>query len=162
MKIKKIMRGEIDFSTENNEKRMVDVSDPCYNKGECYRIENVAVQSGIYQCNSWVCVDSSDKYDIGRTMVCEVVKKDYKPAGKVERKKLGMIGVDAGLAGVYSSDMPGYKEEWNRFLEETKENEWEFHLDSYGFCTHSGYGDGCYEVFAEEDENGIFKIEINF
>ena len=66
----------------------------------------------------------------------------------VGESDIGSIGVDAGLAGFFENKKDYNDEEWEdfcNFLDQSTAQAWE--IDN-GFFAESGYGDGCYDVYA--------------
>lgn len=77
-----------------------------------------------------------------------------------DMKEIGSIGVDAGLAGFFHNK-PDYTDgEWAAFCERVRHGDvW---LTKDGFYSSSGYGDGCYGVYAYKQGGEITAIEIRF
>ena len=76
-------------------------------------------------------------------------------------EKIGIIGVDAGLAGFFT-DKPDYSDEqWMELCNNLgTEDVW---IRPEGFFSSSGYGDGSYPVLAAKDPKGeIFALEVRF
>ena len=75
-------------------------------------------------------------------------------------EQIGTIGVDAGLAGFFRNKPDYNDEEWANFCTMiSKGSVW---LTDEGFYSHSGYGDGVYNVYANEDGNEAVALEIRF
>lgn len=93
-------------------------------------------------------------------------------------KKVGTIGVDAGLVWIgdpcyilhkEDNDQPeSIGKDWSEFCDKIGGNEsvsFPFNLghEGLGVCVHTLHGDGSYDVMAEVDGNGrISKISIDF
>ena len=77
-----------------------------------------------------------------------------------DMKEIGSIGVDAGLAGFFHNK-PDYTDgEWAAFCDRVRHGDvW---LTKDGFYSSSGYGDGCYGVYAYKQGGEITAIEIRF
>lgn len=77
-----------------------------------------------------------------------------------EMKEIGSIGVDAGLAGFFHNKPDYTDDEWTAFCDRVRHGDaW---LIKDGFYSSSGYGDGCYGVYAYEQGGEITAIEIRF
>ena len=72
----------------------------------------------------------------------------------------GSIGVDAGLAGFFHNK-PDYSDEaWSKFCDRIRHGDaW---LTEDGFYSSSGYGDGCYGVYAYKQDGEITALEVRF
>ena len=75
-------------------------------------------------------------------------------------EKIGSIGVDAGLAGFFHNK-PDYSDEaWSKFCDRIRHGDaW---LTEDGFYSSSGYGDGCYGVYAYKQDGEITALEVRF
>lgn len=132
-------------------KDSVDVTDPCYSKGTWCR-ENYKCVPGIYNCY----IDTSKRH--GVVSVIRIVLDDagiMEKADKPENwEEVGLIGVDAGLAGFFD-DKPDFSDlEWQKFCSDLDfaESCWIRKYDGRdGFFGQPGFGDGCYPVY------GIYK-----
>lgn len=77
-----------------------------------------------------------------------------------EMKEIGSIGVDAGLAGFFHNK-PDYDDEaWSAFCDRVAHGDVWLMEDS--FYSVSGYGDGCYGVFAKKQDDEVVALEIRF
>lgn len=77
-----------------------------------------------------------------------------------DMKEIGSIGVDAGLAGFFHNKPDYTDDEWAAFCDRVRHGDaW---LIKEGFYSSSGYGDGCYGVYAYEQGGEITAIEIRF
>lgn len=75
-------------------------------------------------------------------------------------KEIGVIGVDAGLAGFFMNKPDYTDEQWHDFCESIRKGDaW---IKDEGFFSSSGYGDGCYPVFAYTVDDEIIALEIRF
>ena len=140
----------------------IDITDPCYNKDVWCRINDVKIKPGKYHCVAWMGEDD----DWGqRCFIAAIYHTDVKGSLNQFFKKntecLGDIGVDAGMAGFFENKPDYNDEEWANFCNCIRDGHaW---CVEEGFFTSSGIGDGCYEVYAEKDENGdIIALEIRF
>ena len=84
--------------------------------------------------------------------------------GDIPRQKdmeeIGSIGVDAGLAGFFHNKPDYSDEEWGRFCDRVRNGDaW---LTEDGFYSSSGYGDGCYGVYAYKQDGAITALELRF
>lgn len=84
--------------------------------------------------------------------------------GDIPRQKdmeeIGSIGVDAGLAGFFHNKPDYSDEEWGRFCDRVHNGDaW---LTEDGFYSSSGYGDGCYGVYAYKQDGAITALELRF
>ena len=84
--------------------------------------------------------------------------------GDIPRQKdmeeIGSIGVDAGLAGFFHNKPDYSDEEWGRFCDRVRNGDaW---LIEDGFYSSSGYGDGCYGVYAYKQDGAITALELRF
>lgn len=141
----------------------VDVTDPCYNRDVWCRMNDVRIRKGEYTCMVWYQTDKG-KYD-GKPYSYKVVGIIGIYLGGVippqkSMKEIGSIGVDAGLAGFFH-EKPDYSDEdWSAFCSRIAQGDaW---LIKDGFYSVSGYGDGCYGVFASEQDGEITALEIRF
>ena len=75
-------------------------------------------------------------------------------------EEIGSIGVDAGLAGFFHNKPDYIDEEWGRFCDRVRNGDtW---LIEDGFYSSSGYGDGCYGVYAYKQDGAITALELRF
>ena len=142
----------------------VDITDPGYDRDVWCRMNDVKVVPGTYTCKKYThtsryTVDGKRISDT-RVFISGIYLKDHRL--KMEDfEEIGEIGVDAGLAGYFPCKKDYSEEEWSSFCDRIyKGNAW---LIDDGFCTSSGYGDGCYPVYAIKDETGrATALEIRF
>lgn len=75
-------------------------------------------------------------------------------------EEIGSIGVDAGLAGFFHNKPDYSDEEWGEFCDRVRNGDaW---LIEDGFYSSSGYGDGCYGVYAYKQDGAITALELRF
>ena len=144
---------------------ILDVTDPCYNKDVWCRIKTPApVKTGEYTCRTWT-RSSKEEYD-GKTWtdtrvgVIGIYLNDCIPLQDA-MEEIGEIGVDAGMAGFFM-DKPDYDDQqWECLCNSTRKGDaW---IRDEGFFSSSGYGDGCYPVYATKTPEGeIVALEIRF
>lgn len=155
MRRKKI--GTMDFHGS------VDITDPCYNKDVWCRMNNVKIKEGKYTCIIWHQNDKGEHdgkpYCYKMVGVIGIYLDGVIPAQK-SMKEIGSIGVDAGLAGFFHNK-PDYDDEaWNALCDRACHGDaW---ITEDGFYSSSGYGDGCYGVYAQEQDCEIVALEIRF
>lgn len=141
----------------------VDITDPCYNKDVWCRMDNVRIKEGKYTCMVWYHTDKG-KYD-GKPYSHKMVGilgiyLDGKIPNQKAMKEIGSIGVDAGLAGFFHNK-PDYDDKaWSAFCDRVRHGDaW---ITEDGFYSSSGYGDGCYGVYAQKQNDEIVALEIRF
>jgi len=141
----------------------VDITDPCYDKGVwCRTTEDC--QRGEYTGYAVI----SDEGEWGKRVASLAIYKDDEHYDIDDMEWIGDIGVDAGLAGFFNNkpDYPGDK--WKEFLVDAgvfkTEDEYDYdkkYYDiGYGLFSDSGYGDGCYEVYATIDRDAFMIVFI--
>lgn len=141
----------------------VDITDPCYDRDVWCRMDDVKIKTGIYTCMVWYQTDKGKykgmPYCDKRVGIIGIYLDGEIPRQK-EMEEIGVIGVDAGLAGFFHNK-PDYDDEaWGCFCGKiTQGDAW---LDDAGFYSASGYGDGCYSVFAYRENGEITSLEIRF
>lgn len=152
----------------------VQVTDPCYSEDTWCRT-TIDVLPGEYTCLVW---RNTDKYESGGRIVTDtrvgvigIYLNGAVPPQK-SMEEIGTIGVDAGLAGFFMKK-PDYSDsEWDQFCnivcEEVSgrmKDFWIFDdvINTVGFFSSSGYGDGVYPVYVAKNPNGeIYAAEIRF
>lgn len=136
----------------------VQVTDPCYGNDVWCRT-TVEMKPGMYTCNVW-----RDSECVG---VIGIYLNGIIPPQN-SMKEAASIGVDAGLAGFFTNKPDYSDEEWSAFCNEIHDlskDAWLFNnkLNTTGFFSSSGYGDGCYPVYVSRDKSGeIYAAEIRF
>ena len=142
----------------------VDITDPCYDKDVWCRMNNVEISEGEYACYVWRHTDKG-KYEDGTPYSYLLVGAiGIYRNGDIPRQKdmeeIGSIGVDAGLAGFFHNKPDYSDEEWGRFCDRVHNGDaW---LTEDGFYSSSGYGDGCYGVYAYKQDGAITALELRF
>lgn len=142
---------------------VIDITDPCYNKDVWCRMDNVHIKSGEYDCIIW---DQENEYELNGK------KNTYNIVGIIgiyldgivplqdSMKRIGFVGVDAGLAGFFQNKPDFTDEQWADFCNQTRKGEaW---ITDLGFFSFSGGGDGEYDVFAYKVNEDIVALEIRF
>lgn len=107
---------------------------------------------------------SAEKSIKGRCFVAEIqLKSRHFDVNSKRWKEIGDIGVDAGLAGFFS-DKPDFTDkQWAEICEWMfKKDKVAYFKKDLGFWTSSGYGDGCYDVYAIEEEGKTIALKICF
>jgi len=155
MRRKKI--GTMDFHGS------VDITDPCYNKDVWCRMNDVKIKEGIYTCMVWYQKDKGEyngkPYCYETVGIIGIYLDGMIPRQK-DMKVIGDIGVDAGLAGFFHNKPDYDNDAWNAFCSRIRNGDvW---LIDDGFYSSSGYGDGCYNVYALEQQGEIVALEIRF
>lgn len=157
---------------------MVDVTDPCYNANTWCRSKINNVFPGKYACYAILSNEGDWGECVSKARIVlddgSNVAKDTQSRIIIGRswRRVANIGVDAGLAGFFA-DKPDFNDEqWHQlcnwmFGDENKNFYIKrFDNDTDGFWTSSGYGDGCYDVYAIRNlVKGKLKItalEIRF
>ena len=142
----------------------VDITDPCYDKDIWCRMNNVKIREGEYVCYVWHHTDKG-KYRDGTpysyTLVGAIgIYRNGDIPRQKDMEEIGSIGVDAGLAGFFHNK-PDYGDEaWSAFCDRTRHGDvW---LTEDGFYSSSGYGDGCYGVYAYKQDGEITALELRF
>lgn len=140
----------------------VDITDPCYDRDVWCRLNDIEIVPGEYCCIIWRPENPKDEWDVGRIFaitICSMASD--KQFDMDDAEQIGEIGVDAGLAGFLDPKANYSKEEWAELAQEFG-GENVFLEDDRFFCS-SGYGDGCYPVFASRNESGVIDaLEIRF
>lgn len=135
--------------------------DPCDILGG---MTDVKIRKGVYTCIAWHhkdkgTFDNSEPYCYDVIGIIGIYLDGVIPCQK-EMKKIGDIGVDAGLAGFFHNKPDYTDDEWAAFCDRVRHGDaW---LIKEGFYSSSGYGDGCYGVYAYEQGGEITAIEIRF
>ena len=142
----------------------VDITDPCYDKDVWCRMNDVKISDGEYTCNVWHHTDKGTYKDGTPYSYILVGAIGIYRNGDIPRQKdmekIGSIGVDAGLAGFFHNK-PDYSDEtWSKFCNRIRHGDaW---LTEDGFYSSSGYGDGCYGVYAYKQNGEITALELRF
>ncbi len=92
------------------------------------------------------------------------------------KKKIGFIGVDAGLCWigdpcyVFGEEADSKWNTWEEFIETIDEQDgpttqqYKFKMGhaGLGILVSTGWGDGCYPVFAEIEQGRVKRVTIDF
>ena len=144
---------------------IIDITDPCYDKDVWCRMNNVLIKSGEYHCIKWMYTEKEEfngkQYTDTRVGILGIYLGGVIPQQK-QMVEIGSIGVDAGLAGFFENK-PDYNDsEWQKFCDRLDNNNNAWMIDC-GVYSSSGYGDGCYGVYAYKNANEeITALEIRF
>lgn len=142
---------------------IVDITDPCYDKGTWCRMTS-EVKPGEYTCRVWrhatKGVYNGREYKDVRVGIIGIYLNDIIPNVKL-MQPIGEIGVDTGLAGFFMNKPDYNDEEWGRFCDSLRNGK-DAWINDEGFFSSSGYGDGCYGVYAYKQNNEITALEIRF
>lgn len=136
--------------------KVIDVTDLRYNRDDRGRT-SVDVVPGAYDCYA-------SHTEEGRVAEIFIKRKD---SHNVRTRKIGTIGVDAGLAGFFNNKKDytdsDVDELCNKMSDLDKvDGSYTYFLND-GFFSSSGLGDGEYAVFANYDENEeIVGLKIVF
>ena len=139
--------GTIELETK------VDITDPCYNKDVWCRMTKDC-EPGKYKGY----VEMIDEGDWGMRVSSVSIFKGNKIWGIEEMEYIGNIGVDAGLAGFFNNKPNFSDTEWYGFCAKI-ENGYAWNLYN-GIFSCSGYGDGVYSVYANEERNAFTIVFI--
>ena len=136
----------------------VDITDPGYDKDDWCRI-TTECQPGLYQGYAYI----SDEGTWGKRVARLSIFKDNKKVELNSMKRIGGIGVDAALAGFFR-DKPDYssQDDWLAFLEkcDVLSNYKKTYAIDYGVFSSSCFGDGVYDVYANEDRSAFTIVFI--
>lgn len=140
----------------------IDITDPCYDKDVWCRM-NAEVKAGMYDCRVWMHTETypicGKEYKDCSVGVIGIYLDGVIPPQK-SMKEIGVIGVDAGLAGFFMNKPDYTDEQWHDFCESIRKGDaW---IKDEGFFSSSGYGDGGYPVFAYTVDDEIIALEIRF
>ena len=153
MKLSKKVVGWHDFHGS------VDITDPCYDKDVWCRKNDIKIADGNYLCVIWI-YRKRGKHPEECVSIIGIYLDGNIPE-QSDMQSIGEVGVDAGLAGFFHNK-PDYNDaEWSEFCDKIRDGD--YWLTDEGFWSTSGHGDGCYPVFASEDEQGVINtLEIRF
>lgn len=149
------------------DERPVTATDPCYNHTVWCRMDGIKIKPGEYTCLAWKSNHyytdkiTNKRHYYKRVHICGIYLNGEIPHYK-KGEEIGEIGVDAGMAGFFQ-DKPDYDDDgWYNICNLMGGNN-DAALVDEGFFTSSGYGDGCYPVYAFKNEDGeIVALEIHF
>lgn len=141
----------------------VDITDPCYDRDVWCRMNDVKIKEGDYTCMVWRSSTTMTHHgvDYKNTVVGIIgIYLDGVIPPQKSMEEIGSIGVDAGLAGFFHNK-PDYSDDaWSKFCDRIRHGDaW---LIDEGFYSSSGYGDGCYGVYAQKTDGEITALEIRF
>ena len=135
------------------QKGTISVTDPCYDSFTWCRIDNLPIKEGTYVCS----VVEEDKGEWGKRVTSIWLEPDIGnlTLARNAYKRIGAIGVDAGLAGFFQNKPDYNDDEWAAFCDNMKpeENAW---IVEEGFYSSSGYGDGSYPVYGVKNNRGEY------
>ena len=159
---------------------VVDLTDPCYDKDVWCRM-TTKVKPGKYNCYSYI---GDDKHWGKRVWINQIVIADDEHSAIAEERirngkswrRIGVIGVDAGMAGFFNHKPNFNDDEWSElcawlFDEDRRgihnpNNVYDSFIKHFetgdGFWTGSGCGDGSYTVHAIRENRKIIALEIRF
>lgn len=132
----------------------LDVTDPCYNKDVWCRT-TVDCKPGAYTGYA----KFSDEREWGTRVASLSIYKDNIPCSINDMECISSnIGVDSGFAGFFNNKPDFSDEEWYELCDKTEDgNAW---CMFNGIFSDSGYGDGCYELYANKDRTAFTLIFI--
>lgn len=141
MSEKVIIYGKMDFQKE------IDITDPCYDRDEWYRLNEIPIKPGEYICYTVKDIKGEGNWEVTKRIgIIHKSVESQQENPDVEWSVLGVIGVDAGLAGFFN-DKKDYKDrEWGEFCDHIGIGGEAWIYDN-GFFSNSGYGDGSYVVY---------------
>ena len=142
----KISYGHINLN------KNINITDPSYDEDVWCRINNFPIPAGEYECYVRVLNNKETEGFGDRIAVCGIRKE--KPD---QYQRIGMIGVDSGMAGFFNCDN---KKVFENMIQHGYTDD-VFAGDDY-FYTSSGYGDGGYDVYAGYKDGNITEVYIEF
>lgn len=133
----------------------VDITDPCYDKDVWCRM-TADCDAGLYKGY----IELVDDDNGWGTRVSSIsIFKGNKIWNIEEMKLIGTIGVDAGLAGFFNNKKDFNDKEWEEFCSKISDGEAWCLYD--GIFSSSGYGDGVYNVYANEELSAFTIVFID-
>ena len=144
----------------------VTVTDPCYSKGTWCTVDTTIPEGdyrlGLWRTNHWYANDETKKHEYYTRVSRAFILKDNVRFGdyrRLHRVDIGEAGVDAGLCGFYQNK-PDYDDDgWYTFCQKLHNRD--YLITDEGFCTSSGWGDGCYPVYQLVNEAGtVVGLEV--
>ena len=133
----------------------IDITDPCYDKTVWCRMNDFEISPGKYNCY----VTELDDEETGNwgDRVSRIGIRKAK--GDIYRR-VGSIGVDAGLAGFFINKPDYTDKEWSKFCGRCgSDRAWNI---KEGFYSESGFGDGSYSVWAGYKNGKVVEVYIDF
>lgn len=132
----------------------VDITDPCYDKDVWCRM-TVDCDAGLYKGY----IELSDEGEWGTRVASISIFKGDKIWDIEEMEFIGVIGVDAGMAGFFDDKKDFNDDEWDELCRRTRKgNAWCLYD---GIFSSSGYGDGEYNVYANEERSAFTIVFIS-
>lgn len=131
----------------------VDITDPCYSKSVCCRMTTNCC-SGVYKGY----IEREEIEDWGTRVTTLSIFLGDKIWELEEMEPIGTIGVDAGLAGFFNNKRDFSDKEWSELCSKISEGDAWVMYD--GIFSSSGFGDGMYEVFANEERSAFTILFI--
>jgi hypothetical protein len=127
----------------------VDITDPCYSKNVWCRMTTDCTPGTYYGYAE----KKKGKWGDRISRLC--IRKDDEKGDPGVLSKIGNIGVDSGMAGFFNNKPDFTDEQWDEFCKQV------YRGDSWvvfnGICSHSGVGDGSYDVYANK-ERTVFVL----
>lgn len=131
----------------------VDITDPCYSKSVCCRMTTDCCP-GVYKGY----IEREEIEDWGTRVTTLSIFLGDKIWELEEMEPIGTIGVDAGLAGFFNNKRDFSDKEWSELCSKISEGDAWVMYD--GIFSSSGFGDGMYEVFANEERSAFTILFI--
>lgn len=124
---------------------LVDISDPCYDRTVWCGMFDLEVKKGVYSVYY-----ERDDDQVHLIALCQT---DESGLEMRPWRKIGSVGVDAGLIGLYVAPKTEYNsQEWEAFCEEIGNGN-TLKKENY-VVVSTRFGDGSYPVYAKYDKNG--------
>lgn len=165
---------------------IADITDPCYENDTWCAAFGKRIKAGEYAAYITVVdfpymakaeneaeaaqlkvrVGEKAKLSDKRIMSVKIAHKDFINANKRWFIQTTNIGVDAGLCGFYNHK-PDFTDDelWGRFCDSLKHFEDTYcvcDIKPYGITVSSGFGDGCYGLYAQKAKGEIVALELRF
>lgn len=140
--MEKILVGKKDFG------KMIDVTDPGFDKEARDRVNNIPFIEGRYNC--YAITDDKDQ------VVSICIEPDYMEE-LVDYKyiQIGTALAGSGMVGFFS-DKPDYTEDqWADFLLRMEDHIGSTYITDYGFFSESGIGTGVFPVYIAVNKQGV-------
>lgn len=138
----------------------VDATDPCLVQSSRWRMTLTGLRPGVYRC---YLQRIPRDYVQGLFLVHEDVPFSgiQNPEADSAWKSVGRIGVDAGMAGFFDQKPDWLRQRWGELMDWMEEQDAQAggRLHAYrkqfdgrdAFWSTSGYGDGDYRVFVQQN-----------
>lgn len=131
----------------------IDITDPSYDEDVWCRINNLPIEAGEYECYT-VTADNDETDGWGDRIARIGIRKQGAQIKHTER--IGLIGVDSGLAGFFNCDNQlAYEEALDNSVKDV-------FLSDKAFFSSSGYGDGGYDIYAGYSGGKPVEVYIEF